>query len=270
MAEYAYWVVDAFTDRPLKGNPAAVVPLAHWPEDGWLQGIAMEMNLSETAFLVPRPAAQDAEISYDLRWFTPKLEVDLCGHATLAAAKVLAEQGWLVDGGLVEFATRSGALSVRRDGNDFTLDFPVVPADRAANAPMLVEALGCQPVSIWRSKFDYLVEFSSDAVVRQLQPNLELLSRIDCRGVIVTAVDPTQSVDFISRFFAPAVGVDEDPVTGSAHTTLADFWGRRLDKQSLIGYQASARGGWVAMQILGSRVLLSGQAVVFAQGRFYA
>lgn len=255
-----YFIVDAFTDRPFAGNPAAVVPLKAWPEDSWLQDLAMEMNLSETAFLVPNAHG------YNLRWFTPKVEVDLCGHATLASAKTLAHLGRIADGSEVAFATRSGVLRAIRKSDRFQLDFPIKAEERTEPPPGLIESLNVQPRYIGRNKFDYLVEVESESVVRGLGPDFKQLSAVKCRGVIVTARSDTPNVDFVSRFFAPAAGIDEDPVTGSAHCCLADFWGKRLGKTEMVGYQASPRGGTVQVEVRGDRVFLGGEAVIVAQG----
>jgi predicted PhzF superfamily epimerase YddE/YHI9 len=255
-----YSIVDAFTDRPFAGNPAAVVLLDSWPSDVWLQNVAMEMNHAETAFLVPEVAG------YALRWFTPKVEVDLCGHATLASAKVLAEQETLIEGGTVAFSTRSGILAAKRTSDVFELDFPL-EAERETEAPTeLVESLGVRPWYVGRNRFDYLVELGSETEVRSAAPDIRKLAGVPCRGVILTARSDTAGIDFVSRFFAPACGIDEDPVTGSAHCCLADFWGRRLNKSTMVGFQASARGGTVRVEVRGRRVLLAGQAVVVCRG----
>jgi PhzF family phenazine biosynthesis protein len=255
-----YFRVDAFTDRPFAGNPAAVVPLRSWPDDCWLQNVAMEMNLSETAFFVPDPKG------FHLRWFTPTVEVDLCGHATLAAAKVLADQNRLADGSSVVFSTRSGALRAMRNGDQFELDFPIQPEAKVEPPPGLIESLGVRPLYVGKNKSDCLVELGSASQVRRLVPDLKLLATVPCRGVIVTARSDSPECDFVSRFFAPAEGVDEDPVTGSAHCCLAEFWGRRLGKTEMVGFQASRRGGAVRVTVRGDRVILGGAAVVVARG----
>ena len=277
-----YFIVDAFTDRPFSGNPAAVVPLAAWPDDGWLQNVAMEMNLSETAYLVPEADG------YHLRWFTPKLEVDLCGHATLASAAALAHLGKLPDGSNVDFTTRSGTLRAARRGDHFELDFPLTPAEETAAPAALLESLCVQPTFCGRTRFDYLVEVQSEEILRSISPDLKLLSIVQCRGVIVTAKSdecswgrpnaaarktPNESnprFDFVSRFFAPATGIDEDPVTGSAHCCLADHWSRKLGKTKLVANQASPRGGVIHVELQGERVLLGGQAVIVAHGELLA
>lgn len=255
-----YFVVDAFTKRPFAGNPAAVVPLQAWRDDQWLQNVAMEMNLSETAFLVANASG------FDLRWFTPKAEVDLCGHATLASAVVLAELGKLADGASVVFSTRSGILAAKRRGSLFLLDFPALTSGPSQPPPGLLEALDVAPRHVGQSKFDFLIEIESEKLVRSVAPDFNGLARVKCRGVIVTARSDDPQFDFVSRFFAPAVGVNEDPVTGSAHCLLAPYWGARLGKSKMIGYQASSRGGVVQLEVRGNRVMLGGEGVVFSRG----
>lgn len=247
--------VDAFTNRPFTGNPAAVAVLTDIPADSWLQDVAREMNLSETAFLLPH------DDGFDLRWFTPAAEVDLCGHATLASAHVLWEDGVLAAGATARFHTRSGLLTARRDGEWIELDFPARPARECPAPEHLVEALGVVPEWVGRSADDLMVVLDSEKQVRSLKPDLSLLRRIDIRGVIVTSEAISQGNDFVSRFFAPRVGVDEDPVTGSAHCTLAPFWEERLGRTNLLGYQVSGRGGKVRTRVAGERVHLAGQAV---------
>lgn len=253
-------IVDAFTAEPFAGNPAAVCLLAGPARDGWMQRVAAEMNLSETAFLDPR------EDGFGLRWFTPTVEADLCGHATLAAAHVLAERGELAGEGAVRFHTRSGVLSARRDGARIALDFPATPPEAAAPPAGLLEALGVNPLGVFRTRFDWLVEVRDEAEVRRLDPDVARLRRVEARGVIVTARATGPEHDFVSRFFAPAGGIDEDPVTGSAHCSLGPFWSARLGRSGLAGYQASARGGRVEVRCLGGRVELSGRAVTVARG----
>jgi PhzF family phenazine biosynthesis protein len=255
-----YFVVDAFTDRPFAGNPAVVVPLAKWRGDAWLQNVAMEMNLSETAFLVPNAQG------FDLRWFTPKVEVDLCGHATLAAAKVLAHLGQMPGENGIAFSTRSGILRASRAGDRFQLDFPLKPETPAEPPADLIESLAVTPKYVGRNQFDYLVEVESETVLRSMTPDFKRLAKVACRGVIATTQSSDPQFDFVSRFFAPAAGIDEDPVTGSAHCCLVDFWRKRLGKQKFVAYQASARGGVVHVEVQGDRVLLAGDAVIVAQG----
>lgn len=255
-----YFIVDAFTNRPFAGNPAAVIPLDQWKDDAWLQNVAMEMNLSETAYLVPNAQG------YDLRWFTPTVEVDLCGHATLASAFVLARLGKLADGADVYFSTRSGILRAERHGSRFQLDFPLIAEETTAPPSGLLESLNVASRYVGRNKFDFLVEVESEAVVWSLVPDFKRLAAVKCRGIIVTARSDDPKYDFVSRFFAPVAGIDEDPVTGSAHCCLADFWGKRLNKTKLVGYQASARGGIVHIEVRGERVMLGGEGVIFAEG----
>ena len=253
--------VDSFTDRPFAGNPAAVCVLASAADERWMKDVAREMNLSETAFL------HREEDGWRLRWFTPAAEVDLCGHATLAAAHVLWEDGHLEPDATAAFRTRGGLLTASRRGAWIELDFPgTAPAAAAAPAGLL-EALGvARAVAVGRSRFDVLVELEDAAQLRALRPDFGALSRVDARGVIVTAAGDVPGADFVSRFFGPAVGVDEDPVTGSAHCCLAPYWSARLGRDELVGYQASARGGWVRVAVRGDRVLLGGQAVTVMRG----
>ncbi len=253
--------VDAFTHRPFAGNPAAVCLLPEPRDDAWQQAVAREMNLSETAFLIP------AADGFTLRWFTPTAEVDLCGHATLAAAHVLWTTRRLDPAATARFHTRSGLLTARRaPGGWITMDFPAEPATPAEPPPGLAEALGARPAFVGRNRMDLLVELADAATVRRLTPRLDRLEAIDARGVIVTAPGDDDHADFVSRFFAPRVGVPEDPVTGSAHCCLGPFWQQRLGRPVLTGYQASARGGLVRVEPRGERVLLSGQAVTVLRG----
>jgi len=255
-----YFVVDAFANRPFAGNPAAVVSLDHWRDDAWLQNVAMEMNLSETAYLVPNRKG------FDLRWFTPKVEVDLCGHATLASAQVLSHLGKLPDGSEVSFSTRSGILTASRSGERFHMDFPIKRAEPTEAPCGLVESLNVLPKYIGRNKFDYIVEVESESVVRAISPDFKGLATVNCRGVIVTAKSDDPQFDFVSRFFAPAVGIDEDPVTGSSHCCLAEYWGKQLGTDKMIGCQASRRGGIVHVELRGNRVILGGEAIIVARG----
>lgn len=260
MAPIRYFVVDAFASRPFTGNPAAVVPLERWPDDKWLQSVAMEMNLSETAFFVP------TQTGFHLRWFTPKVEVDLCGHATLATAKVISQLGLVSGPAEIVFASRSGKLVARLRPECIELDFPIKPELPAQPPAGLMEALGVEPKYVGKNDFDYLVEVASEAVVRGLAPDFKQLSAVQCRGVIVTARSADSAFDFVSRFFAPAAGIDEDPVTGSAHCCLADYWRKQLGKSKFTAYQASSRGGVIQVEVICDRVLLGGDAVIFAQG----
>jgi len=251
--------VDAFTAEPFSGNPAAVVPLDGPADDAWMQAVAAEMNLSETAFV--HREGDD----FRLRWFTPAVEVELCGHATLATSHVLWSEG-LVGAGLIRYRTRSGELRARPDDDLIELDFPSRPPAAVEPPAGLAEALGIRPRWVGGSVEDLLVELESDAVVRSLAPDMAALLRVTARGVIVTAASADERFDFVSRFFAPAVGIPEDPVTGSAHCVLGPFWSERLGRENLVGYQASARGGVVHVRLLGERVALSGRAVTVLRG----
>jgi PhzF family phenazine biosynthesis protein len=254
--------VDAFTEDAFAGNPAAVCLLAGPAEARWMQSVASEMNLSETAFLEPRPAG------YGLRWFTPVAEVGLCGHATLASAHVLYETGLAAPAEPVRFETASGLLTADRDDGLLVLDFPARPAEPAPPAAGLLDALGAaSPVWTGRAMDDIMVVLASEDEVTGLQPDTTTLDRLTTRGVIVTAPASRPGADFVSRFFAPAVGIAEDPVTGSAHCTLAPYWAARLGRAELTGYQASARGGTIRVRVRGDRVLLAGHAVTVFSGQ---
>lgn len=255
-----FFIVDAFTDQPFCGNPAAVVPLSEWKDDDWLQRVAMEMNLSETAFFVRK------ENGFDLRWLTPQVEVDLCGHATLATAFVISEFGFQDDCSKIQFESRSGGLIAGVRANQVRLDFPITPETQADPPGDLLEALGVLPKYVGKSRFDYLLEIGTEAELRDMTPDWNRLARVDCRGVIVTSLSSDPAYDFVSRFFAPASGVNEDPVTGSAHCCLADYWRKRLGRTEFVAFQASHRGGRVDMQIQGERVILGGRAVIVARG----
>ncbi len=256
--------VDAFTDKPFAGNPAAVCLLPGERPEQWMQDVAREMNLSETAFLVKQADG------YRLRWFTPAVEVDLCGHATLASAHVLWEWGELRPEQQARFHTRSGLLTALRRSDWINLDFPATP-ERPVEAPIdLLAALGVAPVYVGRSQFDYLVELESERAVRGLRPSFSQLATLGARGVIVTSRTAGEPYDFIARFFAPGSGIDEDPVTGSAHCCLGPFWAARLGKAELLAYQASARGGVIGVRVQGERVQLGGQAVTVLQGELVA
>jgi PhzF family phenazine biosynthesis protein len=257
--------VDAFTAEPFAGNPAAVCVLPEAREERWMQAVAREMNLSETAFLVRR-----ADGAFDLRWFTPAAEVELCGHATLASAHVLWSEGHLPAGETARFLTASGELRADRRKPWIELDFPATAPVPAAAPPGLAAALGIEPLAVLSSRFDFLVEVASEAAVRALEPDFRALRSLGVRGVIVTAQASTADFDFVSRFFAPGVGVDEDPVTGSAHCALAPFWGARLGRVEMTGFQASARGGVVRVRSAGDRVILGGQAVTVLRGELTA
>jgi PhzF family phenazine biosynthesis protein len=256
--------VDAFTDRAFAGNPAAVCVLDAPRSDDWMQSVAREMNLAETAFLVR------CGDEFGLRWFTPSIEVDLCGHATLASAHVLWEQGYLPWSAEAQFHTRSGLLKATSSNGWITLDFPATPPQPAEPPVDLAQALGVPIRFSALTPFDYLVEVESEATVRGLAPDMGMLAQLGRRGVIVTSRSATLGHDFVSRFFGPAVGIPEDPVTGSAHCALGPLWGERLGKSSLVGYQASPRGGLVKVTLVGDRVRLSGQAVTIMRGELLA
>jgi PhzF family phenazine biosynthesis protein len=255
------WQVDAFTNRPFGGNPAAVCWLEQEADPAWMQSVAKEMNLSETAFV--RPLAD----GHELRWFTPTVEVDLCGHATLATAHALWHSRVIDSPEPLRFHTRSGLLSCTRDGEFIELDFPATPPTATEAPGLLVDALGCEPRYVGRSRFDYLVELESAEAVRRCRPNYRRLEELPVRGVIVTAPSDDPQYDFQSRFFAPAVGVDEDPVCGSAHCALAPYWGTKLGKCDLMAYQTSARGGVLRLKWRDDRVRLGGQAVTVWEGQ---
>lgn len=254
------WQVDAFTDAPFRGNPAAVCVLDGPRPDAWMQAVAAEMNLSETAFLVPRDDGR-----HQLRWFTPACEVRLCGHATLASAHVLWSEGFVEPAATIAFHTlHSGVLTAVRRGDRIELDFPARTPEEVPPPDGLADALGLEPRFVARAVDDYVVLADDEAKVRALRPDFPKLRRVAARGVIVTA--PGTDFDFVSRFFGPAVGVDEDPVTGSAHCCLAPFWADRLGRTSMVGYQASPRGGIVAVTLAGDRVKLAGPAVTVLRG----
>ena len=259
------YTVDAFTDQPFSGNPAAVCLLEATPSDeAWMAAVAREMNLSETAFVSPRPNGD----GFDLRWFTPAVEVDLCGHATLASAHALWESGRVPPARPARFHTRSGWLTCSKGTGSglIEMDFPARPPEPAGAPPGLAKALGARPVYVGTNRMDFLVELADEAAVRSLRPDFRAMRSVQTRGVIVTAASESPRFDFVSRFFAPGAGIDEDPVTGSAHCCLGPFWGARLGKTQLTGYQASARGGVVGVRLAGDRVLLSGSAVTVMRG----
>jgi PhzF family phenazine biosynthesis protein len=252
--------VDAFTDKPFSGNPAAVCILPKPRDETWMQNVAREMNLSETAFL------HKQEDGFSLRWFTPSVEVDLCGHATLASAHILWEVGMVARQQQARFRTRSGLLTAENKGDEIELNFPATPEEPTTAPSGLSEALGLVPKYTGKSKFDYLLEVDSEEMVRQLRPDFSLLRTLPIRGIIVTSSADSAEYDFVSRFFAPAVGVDEDPVTGSAHCCLGPFWNKKSGKNDFVAYQASPRGGFVRVKVEGDRVYLGGRAVTVLRG----
>ena len=264
MPSHRYYVVDAFTGQPFAGNPAAVVPLSEWRDDGWLQNVAMEMNLSETAFLVKE------NDGYRLRWFTPKVEVALCGHATLASAHVLWSEGYASTAEEIHFHTKSGLLKATRKESWIELDFPVTPPAECPPPSGLLEALGTSARYVGRNQFDYLVEVESEDEVRRLAPDFARLSQVEARGVIVTSRSATAEFDFVSRFFAPRAGVNEDPVTGSAHCCLGPYWQVQLGKSEFTAFQASVRGGMIRVRVVGGRTYLGGLAVTVCRGELIA
>lgn len=253
--------VDAFTDRPFAGNPAAVCVLPEPADAGWMQNVAREMNLSETAFL-----HREGD-GFRLRWFTPTVEMVLCGHATLAGAHVLWQERHLPPDETARFNTLSGLLTARRDGSWIEMDFPADPPEPVEPPAELIESLGVTPVWVGKNSIFHLVEVGSEAEVRSVRPNFSLLATVAIPvGVIVTSVADTEEFDFVSRIFAPQVGIDEDPVTGGAHCCLGPYWQERLGKSELLAYQASARGGVIGVRVTGDRVALRGQAVTVLRG----
>lgn len=252
--------VDAFTSKAFRGNPAAVCLLRGPADAGWMQSVASEMNLSETAFLYKE------EDGFRLRWFTPAAEVELCGHATLASAHILWETGILAHGKQARFHTLSGLLTAEQRDELIELNFPATPPVETDPPAGLAEALGVQPLYVGRSKFDYLVRIGSQADLRAMQPDMRQLKALPVRGVMVTAAGQPGKYDFVSRFFAPAVGVNEDPVTGSAHCCLAPYWMGLTGKSEMQAYQDSNRGGEVRVRVEGDRVALGGQAVTVLRG----
>ena len=256
--------VDAFTDTPFSGNPAVVCFLPDERDPAWMQQVAREMNLSETAFLVSQADG------HALRWFTPEVEVDLCGHATLAAAHALWETDTLDADTPARFHTRSGLLTATKHGEWIELDFPALPDQAIAPPPGLAEALGVSPTYVGQNRFDLLVEVASEEELRALTPNANLLRTLSTRGIIVTCRSSTDEYDFVSRFFGPAVGITEDPVTGSAHCCLGPYWSKRLGKHEFVALQASERSGVIRVRTDGDRVALAGQAVTVMQGTLVA
>ncbi len=258
--------VDAFTNRRFAGNPAAVCVLSEPADESWMQDVAAEMNLSETAFAQKLGAGS----RFGLRWFTPTKEVDLCGHATLATAHVLWEEGHLPRGETAMFETRSGLLTAREGQGGIELDFPAEPVSRemtdVAELARLRSALGVPFQFAGFNRFDLLVELESEAMVRKLSPDIRALGEFPVRGVIVTGRSNSEAYHLVSRFFAPQVGVDEDPVCGSAHCCLGPHWGQKLGLTSLVAHQVSCRGGIVGIRLEGSRVVLIGQAVTVLRG----
>ena len=256
--------IDAFADKPFTGNPAAVCLPDTEPPADWMQRVATEMNLSETAFVWP------SGDGFGLRWFTPVDEVDLCGHATLASAHALWETRRLNNDKPAIFQTRSGTLTARQNNQLIEMDFPAEPAVECAPPDDLAKPLGSEILWCGQNRMDILVQIANEQAIRNLAPDLSCLARLGTRGVIVTAISENGPADFVSRFFCPSLGIDEDPVTGSAHCCLAPFWAERIGCNELVGFQASRRGGFVRCTLAGDRVLLGGQAVTILSGEMVA
>lgn len=259
--ELKIYQADAFSKEAFSGNPAAVCPLEHWLEDDLLQKIAAENNLSETAFFIPK------EDHYELRWFTPTTEVDLCGHATLATAHVLFEKERHQGDTIRFYSPRSGVLQVNKNGNNLSLNFPADPVTAIAVSKALQQAFSIPPAGAFRGKTDIMLVYHSEEDIKNLEANMTAVNAIDARGIIVTSRG--DKVDFVSRFFAPQSGVDEDPVTGSAHTTLTPYWSRVLGKKQLVARQLSARKGYLHCEDRGERVIISGEARLYMEGRIF-
>lgn len=253
--------VDAFTTEAFGGNPAAVCILEEEKEDSWLQNLASEMNLSETAFLYSQ------EEGYNLRWFTPQTEIDLCGHATLASAHVLWETDRLEEEEIAKFQTHSGLLKAEKNAGWIELDFPAQTEEEVQPPAELIEALEVEPEYVGRSKFDYLIEVENEGIISDLSPNFSLLCQVETRGVIVTSRSKSDKYDFASRFFAPGIGVNEDPATGSSHCCLGPFWQKKLGKDELLACQLSDRGGSLKVEVNNNRVHLGGKAATIFAGQ---
>lgn len=254
------FTIDAFTNRPFAGNQAAICLIERERTADWMQSVAAEMNLSETAFV------RRLKDGFELRWFTPAMEVELCGHATLAAAHALWTEAFVDAKEAIRFHTKSGVLTCTTAGDLIELDFPAIPVEEVTAPAGLLEALGVTPTFIAHSKFDKFVVVDSEQVVRSMTPDFTRLRQLSMRGVIVTSTSSDSKYDFVSRYFAPGAGIDEDPVTGSAHCVLAPYWGDRLGKTEMTAFQASARGGVVNVKVRDDRVILGGQAVTFLKG----
>lgn len=253
--------VDTFTEEPFKGNPAAVCILTESKEDNWMYNVAEEMSLPETAFIHKK------ENRYNLRWFTPTHEVDLCGHATLASAKVLWATGMVEKTKDIDFYTKSGVLTARSKGGWIELDFPIEAENEVDPPAKLIEALDVTPKYVGKNRMDYLIEVDNKEIIQKINPDFRMLKEVDTRGVIVTSKANSERYDFVSRFFAPAIGIDEDPVTGSAHCCLAPYWKKRVNKNKFTAYQASNRGGTLKIRLGKERVYLSGKAIIIMEGK---
>lgn len=256
--------IDAFTRKLFAGNPAAVCLLEQEVDAGWMQSVGAEMNLSETAFVWRK------EDGFGLRWFTPTVEVDLCGHATLASAHILWQEGWLVADETARFHSNSGLLTAYQAEGRIVLDFPAIPAMPAEAPAGMLQALGVADGQVLFNGVDYLVQLEDETALRLLQPDFTALKQVKTRGVMVTALSSKPEYDFVSRFFGPAAGINEDPVTGSAHCTLAPFWAERLGKTRLQAFQASARGGELLVELQADRVLIAGDALTVLRGELLA
>ena len=259
--EIKIYHVDAFSSKPFAGNQAKVCILPKDRDEKWMQAVAYEMKFSETAFLFK------VENGYSLRWFTPLVEVDLCGHATLASAHILWEEGYLEPNKQARFFTKSGLLTAKQKGNWIELDFPPVEEKKSEPPDGLIDSLGVTPVYVGKNRFDYLVEVQSEEIVRSLKPDFEMLKSITELGVIVTSLASSPEFDFVSRYFAPGQGINEDPVTGSTHCCLGPYWSNRLSKNEFVAYQASSRGGTIKVRVGTKRVFLCGQATTVMRGK---
>ena len=264
MPTLTQYQVDAFSSKTFGGNPAAVCPLEEWLPDELMQKIAMENNLAETAFFVKKE--KDGKEVFELRWFTPTVEVDLCGHATLASAHVIFSNGY-DKSVLTFFSPRSGELTVQKNEQTYTMNFPSDEFHFIPTPPEIKEGLGITPLECYQGKTDILVVVANQSIVENLQPNFQVLGKMKGRGTIVTALG-TES-DFVSRCFFPQAGVDEDPTTGSAHTTMTPYWSIRLNKEELTAIQLSSRVGHLTCKYLGDRVEISGEAVTFLEGKIF-
>ncbi|HUV87841.1 MAG TPA: PhzF family phenazine biosynthesis protein [bacterium] len=263
--EVPIYQVDAFTEEPFAGNPAAVCLLDGPADEAWMQNVGREMNLSETAFLYRQ------DDGFNLRWFTPAVEVELCGHATLAGAHVLFTEGYLRGDDEARFHTKSGLLTAEKRNDWLELDFPATAPKKAETPPGLLEALGVAEAGyVGKTRFDYLVEAAGEEVIRGIKPDIGRLRELNVRGVMVTARAASGEHDFVSRFFAPGAGIDEDPVTGSAHCALGPYWGAKLGREEMVAFQASPRGGVVKVTLAGDRVKLGGKAVTVLRGKLAA
>jgi PhzF family phenazine biosynthesis protein len=260
-----FYHVDAFTSEPYAGNPAVVCPLDGPADPAWMQHVASEMNVSETAFFYPLTDEPGGH-GFQLRWYTPTVEVDLCGHATLASAHVLREQGIVPVGAIARFQTASGLLTVEINDDLLRMDFPAELAEAVGTPEALIAGLGAQPVWVGRNRLDFVAELESAAIVRNLKPNLPLLADLPGRGVIVTAKSEQPGIDYECRVFGPKAGIPEDPATGSAQCALGPYWAAKLGKAELSVYQSSRRGGHLHVRPLGDRVIISGQAITTSSG----